>query len=45
MIRFTKKLFEELFDLRYLFLDGVYTIKKWKINCEKKIKYKRLRIK
>jgi len=45
MITFLKRFCEELFDTRYLFLDGAYNLKKWKINCEKKIKYKRLHIK
>lgn len=36
---------KELFDLRYLFLDGGYTFKKWKMDCTKKMKYKRFNVK
>jgi len=42
---FIKKFCYELFDLRYLFLEGGYRFKKWGVDCKKKIKYKSQHIK
>jgi hypothetical protein len=44
-MEFLKRLFNELFDIRYLFLDGGYRFKKWNIDCKKYMKYKRYKIK
>ena len=46
MITFFKKFLDEIMNIEYLFLDSTcYKYKKWKLDCKKYCKYKRLKVK